>query len=344
VRYFSRLYNCTQLLVKVQAFFISIYIFVIFFTKCFYQSTIFVILTKTHEKKSGKPFMYVVQFIISYTETRMIMRLSQNNLYDMHMHCHFSGDSEATPSDMAQKAVDIGLQGICFTDHLDIDYKETPGLFDLDISSYKKEISSVKKAFAGKLNIGWGIELGLQPYLAQKNNTIIKENDFDYVIGSTHVVKQTDIYFPAYYEGRTEVECYQEYFEETLRNAQSDVTFDVYGHLDYIVRYGPNKNQFYSYEKYADVIDEILRTLIQKGKGIELNTAGFKYGLGHAHPTMDTLKRYKALGGEIITIGSDGHAPEQIAWDFDKVPEILKEAGFNYFTIFKNRKEEFIKL
>lgn len=263
------------------------------------------------------------------------------NLYDTHMHTHFSGDSQAAPADMAQRACDIGLAGICFTDHLDIDYKETPGLFDLDIPSYNKDISLIKEQFANKLDIGWGIELGLQPYLEAENQKIISENKFDFVIGSTHVVKQVDIYYPAYYEGRTEEACYREYFEETLKNAQSNVDFDVYGHLDYIVRYGPNKNKFYTYETYADVIDEILRTLISKGKGIELNTAGFKYGLGHAHPVLPVLKRYKELGGEIITLGSDGHAPEQIAWDFAKVPAILKEAGFRYFTVFHGRKPEF---
>lgn len=272
------------------------------------------------------------------------MNLEALKLYDMHMHTHFSGDSNAIPLEIAQKAFDIGLSGICFTDHLDIDYKETPGLFDLDIPSYKKEISQVQEHFADKLDIGWGIELGLQPYLAEKNNSIIKENDFDFVIGSTHVVKQIDIYFPPYYEGRDEDDCYREYFEETLKNAQSDVNFDVYGHLDYVVRYGPNKNKFYSYKKFADIIDEILRSLIDRGKGIELNMAGFKYGLGHAHPTIDTLKRYKELGGEIITLGSDGHAPEQIAWEFEKAPCILKEAGFDYFTIYKKRKPEFRKL
>lgn len=272
------------------------------------------------------------------------MNLTDLKLYDMHMHSHFSGDSEATPVSLAQKACDLGLAGICFTDHLDIDYKETPGLFDLDIPAYQAEISLLKDQFFNKLDIGWGIELGLQPYLVDKNQKIIEENDFDFVIGSTHVVKQVDIYFPPYYEGRCEDECYREYFEETLKNAQSDVDFDVYGHLDYVVRYGPNKNQFYSYEKYSDIIDEILRTLITRGKGIELNMAGFKYGLGHAHPTLDTLKRYKELGGEIITLGSDGHAPEQIAWEFEKVPSILKEAGFKYFTVFKERKAEFKKL
>ena len=272
------------------------------------------------------------------------MNLKDYKLYDMHMHTHFSGDSEAVPFEIAQKAYDLGLSGICFTDHLDIDYKETPGLFDLDIPSYKTEIAHVQNQFAGKLDIRWGIELGLQPYLAEKNNQIIKENNFDFVIGSTHAVKQIDIYFPSYYEGRNEDNCYREYFEETLKNALSNVDFDVCGHLDFVIRYGPNKNQFYSYDKFSDIIDEILRTLIQKGKGIELNMAGFKYGLGHAHPTIDTLKRYKELGGEIITIGSDGHAPEQIAWEFSKAPSILKKAGFEYFTIFKNRKPQFIKL
>ncbi len=272
------------------------------------------------------------------------MRLDQMNLYDMHMHTSFSGDSKANPYDMAQKAIDLGLEGICFTDHLDFDYKESPGMFDLDIPAYQKKILEVKNSYSDKLNIGWGIELGLQPYLAEKNNAVIQENNFDFVIGSTHMVNQVDIYYPAFYEGRNEDDCYREYFEETLKNAQSSVDFDVYGHLDYIVRYGPNKNKYYSYDKYADIIDEILRTLISRGRGIELNTAGFKYGLGHAHPTIDTLKRYKELGGEIITIGSDAHAPEQIAWDFEKVPSILKEAGFEYFTVFHNRKPKFIKL
>lgn len=272
------------------------------------------------------------------------MRLDQMNLYDMHIHTHFSGDSEADSYAIAQTALDKGLKGICFTDHLDMDYKEKPGLFDLDIPAYKKEIADVADTFRDKLTIEWGIELGLQPHLVEENNKIIHENNFDFIIGSTHVVNQMDIYYPAYYEDREESICYRQYFEETLVNAKSGVDFDVYGHLDYIVRYGPNKNRYYSYKKYADVIDEILATLIENGKGIELNMSGLKYGLGHAHPTLDILKRYHELGGEIITLGSDGHAPEQIAWEFEKAPALLKKAGFDYFTIFHDRKPEFLKL
>ena len=272
------------------------------------------------------------------------MQLLQNNLYDMHMHCHFSGDSTAHPHDIAQKAFDIGLAGICFTDHLDLDYKETPGFFDLDIPAYQKEIQRLKNSFDSQLDIRWGIELGLQPYLSERNNQIITGYPFDFVIGSTHVIKQVDIYFPAYYEGREEDDCYREYFEETLKNAQSDVDFDVYGHLDYIVRYGPNKDARYSYEKYRDIFDSLLKTIIENGKGIEINTGGIKYGLKALHPTTAVLKRYRELGGEIITIGSDAHTPENLTHHFSRAESVLKECGFQYYTIFKERKPTFIRL
>ena len=128
------------------------------------------------------------------------MSIKEMKLYDMHMHCHFSGDSEASPFAMAQHACDIGLAGICFTDHLDIDYKETPGLFDLDIPSYKKEIALVKDEFKDRLDICWGIELGLQPYLAKRHAQIISDNPFDFVIASSHLCESEDPYYPDFFE------------------------------------------------------------------------------------------------------------------------------------------------
>jgi histidinol-phosphatase (PHP family) len=158
------------------------------------------------------------------------------------------------------------------------------------------------------------------------------------------VVHGFDPYYPQYYEGRSEDAAYREYFESILENLHTDADFDVYGHLDYVVRYGPHKNRFYSYKKHSDVIDEILRTLIDRGKGIELNTAGFKYGLGHPNPTEEILARYRELGGEILTIGSDAHAPEHVAYAFEQVPEILKKSGFRYYTVFSARKPSFLSL
>ena len=120
--------------------------------------------------------------------------------------------------------------------------------------------------------------------------------------------------------------------------------FDVLGHIDYVIRYGKEKERAYSYHKYADVIDEILKTLIHNGKGLELNTAGWKYGLSFAHPHPDILKRYRELGGEILTVGSDGHKPEHIAYDFHRINDLLKECGFKYYTEFRQRKPYFCAL
>lgn len=265
-------------------------------------------------------------------------------LWDTHMHCHFSGDSDATPESMILSAKQKDLAGICFTDHLDYDYPNDPNEFLLDIPAYKSSILKLKEGNSSNFSILWGIELGLQPQLVERNNFVTKTNDFDFVIGSSHVVHNVDPYYPEYYENRSEKDAYLEYFSSILENIKLGFDFDVYGHLDYVVRYGPTKNDNYYYKDYSDIIDDILKELISQGKGIELNTGGFKYGLGHPNPCEDILKRYKELGGEIITIGADAHKPEHVAFDFHKVPDLLESVGFSYATVFKNRKPEFYKI
>ena len=266
-------------------------------------------------------------------------------LWDTHMHTHFSVDSEADTLEMIQASIKAGLDGICFTDHLDLEETQTtPDRFPLDIPGYFREMKSFQEQFDEQFPIYLGVETGLQTYLKSLLPEIIREYPFDFVIGSSHCVNGEDPYYPEYFVGRVEDEAYREYFESILENLAVFDCFDVYGHLDYIVRYGPNTNQYYTYEKFADVIDEILRTLIQRGKGIEINTGGFKYGLGHPNPTEDILRRYRALGGEIITIGADAHKPEHVAYDFHKIPKILTDCGFRYYTVFRERKPIFYPL
>lgn len=269
---------------------------------------------------------------------------STTTLWDIHMHSQFSGDSHTPQEDMIRSALKKGLGGICFTDHLDIDYPNEPETFLLDLPNYTASVQSLSEKYKEKLPVRLGIELGLQPQLAALHRDILSQYPFDFVIGSSHVVHGFDPYYPEFYEGKSEEEAYLEYFISILENIRAFDDFDVYGHIDYVVRYGPTKNEHYSWTQYRDVIDEILKLLIQKGKGIEINTGGFKYGLGHPNPTEEIIARYRELGGEIITIGADAHKPEHVGFDFDKVPKILKDAGFDYFTVFKERKPEFIKI
>lgn len=265
-------------------------------------------------------------------------------LNDYHLHSHFSGDSDTPPEEMINQAVLLGMKTMCFTDHYDLDYPDEPDLFLFDIEKYFKEMQQLKERYRSRIQVCIGVELGLQKHLQKECTQVVAQYPFDFIIGSSHVVNHKDPYYPAYFEGRKEEECYREYFQSILDNLASFQDFDVYGHIDYIVRYGPDKNKFYSYQKYQDILDEILKTCIRKQIGLELNTGGLAYGLGHPNPHPDILQRYRELGGEIITVGSDAHTPQRLAYEFKKAADILSYCGFQYYTIFKERKPEFIKI
>lgn len=273
---------------------------------------------------------------------------------DMHMHTWFSTDSEACPCDMADEAVRKGLKTICFTDHFDKDDLEwgEEGIFDVD--AYFVEMQKLQEEYAGKLNIRIGIELGLRTYLKDYYEELTKKYPFDFVIGSVHNVPYkkdaegnilyTDPAAEKLFTDRTDKEAYRLMMETTLENVRTSDCFQTLGHLDYVVRYGKSREKEYLYTDYADIIDEILKLLIEKEKGLEVNSAGLKYGLPFAHPHPDVLKRYRELGGEIITIGADAHKPEHIAYDFAKAEEILKSCDFKYYTEFFEQKPVFKQL
>lgn len=267
---------------------------------------------------------------------------------DFHMHTEFSADSQASPREMVERALEKGMKTICFTDHYDEDYpsRQDMGLKDwiFDVDKYFQVLTSLREEYASGIDIRIGVEIGLQPHLGVFYKNLVQKYPFDFVIGSVHVVNGRDPYYPEMFRGRSDEEAYRETFEATLEDLENIQDFDVLGHIDYVVRYGKHKAGEYSYRKYADSLDAILRRVVAMGKGIEMNMAGFKYGLGFCHPHPDVLRRYREMGGEIITVGADGHRPEHIAYEFQKAGGILKSCGFKYYTEFKDRQPIFKQL
>ncbi|MCR4791112.1 MAG: histidinol-phosphatase HisJ family protein [Lachnospiraceae bacterium] len=268
---------------------------------------------------------------------------------DCHMHSHHSTDSEATMESMVEAALAKGLETICFTEHQDFVYppipeKDGPDPFMLNADSYLYELLSLREKYKDRIRIEFGVELGLQLCCLKENLIFGREHEYDFIIGSIHLIDGQDPYYPDTFEGRTDTEVYRRYFECMLENIRKFHNFDVLGHLDYVLRYGPGGKRDYKYSEYGDILDEIFGFLIENEKGIELNTGGIKKGMKEFHPCMEALKRYRELGGEIITIGSDAHKPENVADHFDRVPDVLKEAGFKYYCIYENRLPEYHKL
>ena len=261
---------------------------------------------------------------------------------DFHVHTSFSGDSDYSPESMIQAAIKYGLDTICITDHQDEEFTE-PG-FEIDFPNYFPTLKALQEKYREQIDIRIGMEYGLQPQLGQSCHELVRKYPFDFVIGSRHLLDGQDMYYRKCFDYMTDEEAYRKAFEEILDDIQYVTDFDVLGHFDYIVRYGKSQHKEYSCAKYAELIDAILKHLISNGKGLEINTAGWKYGLPFAHPHTDVLKRYHELGGEILTIGSDAHKPEHVAYDFHRVSEVLKACGFKYYTEFKQRKPIFRQL
>ncbi len=256
-------------------------------------------------------------------------------LTDNHVHSRFSADSEAAPEEIIAAAKAKGLGGITFTDHCDPDFPKEGGSFDLDFEAYTKYMSELRLLYRDDIDIRCGIELGLR--VDQKELLEdIAARPWDFVIGSIHVVDGYDPYYERYWKDKGEREGLRRYFETALECVMKYDCFDSFGHLDYIFRY-VRGGCLYTWEDYKELIDGILVTLIKKNKCLEVNTAGLAYGLGYAHPCPGILKRYRELGGTLITLGSDAHKPANVGFGFDETAALLRELGFDSYMRFFGR-------
>ena len=265
---------------------------------------------------------------------------------DFHVHSAFSDDSDASLTSIIEKALSLGIQKICITDHYDIDFpinEENTLAFDLDTTAYIAAVTALKEEYKDRIDIRLGVEMGLMSHIKDKVHDYISSHpSYDFVIGSSHLVDGKDPYFPSFYEGRSEKLSIRAYFEAILENVKVITDYDVYGHLDYIVRYCPSGEAAFSFDDHEEILREILQTIISNGKGIEINTGSLYKGMSYAHPHMEILRLYKNLGGEIITVGSDAHKPEYLCYDFETFArDTLQSLGYKYFCTYKDRKPEF---
>jgi histidinol-phosphatase (PHP family) len=264
-------------------------------------------------------------------------------MYDYHVHSSFSSDCDADMKDMIKKAIDMKLKEICFTDHIDYDYCDPSISFDFDLNEYTEYLNEMRKMYGEKIKILKGVEMGIQPHIIERCKNFINNGDFDFVIASLHTCEKKDLYTGDFFVGKTPKEAYQKYLEELLYCVKHFDTFNVVGHLNILIRYNDEVAKE-KIEAYFDILEEILKTLINKNKGFEINTSGFRYSLNDLMPTYSVLKFYKELGGQILTLGYDSHIPNTLCQRFDYVYDVLKDIGFKYITTFEKMEPKFIKI
>jgi histidinol-phosphatase (PHP family) len=251
---------------------------------------------------------------------------------DHHVHTEFSPDSVSSLVGYLEK----GNRELMLTDHIDIGSPDPMFEELIDYDLYFNYVRMLEKKYDARISIG--VEMGYQPDFLEETEAFVKKHPFDFVIGSIHFGDGLDFYNGDFFKGKTQQEAYHRYFEVVLDMVKHFDDFDVVGHLDYITRYGDYKNKWYDYNEYKGIIDEILTILIEKGKGIEINTSGMRKDLNIFHPKEEILKRYRELGGEIITLGSDSHDENDYASHFNEASLLLKKCGYSEIMMYRKRK------
>ncbi len=277
---------------------------------------------------------------------------------DYHVHTEYSDDSLYPMEEVVKDAFRLGLDEICFTDHVDYGIKpdwdgpepivwrrggsgepDKIPLANVDYPRYEAEIRKLQEKYRGQITLRMGLEFGMQVHTIPLYEKLFARYPFDFILLSVHQVEDKEFWNQDFQRGRTREEFNRRYYEELLALVRRYRHYSVLAHPDLIARYdsaGP-----WPFEKLRPILTEILKTVIADGKGIEVNTSCHRYGLKDLTPSRDILRLYRELGGTVLTIGSDSHKKEHLGAFIRETMDELKEMGFEQFCTFEGMKPVF---
>ena len=259
-------------------------------------------------------------------------------MLDFHTHSTNSHDGRDSLLNIATHAVRVGVKHLAFTEHFDIDCNihNVWHAKNLDIPDYLRDFTAVKKELSGKINLYFGIECGYDALANEQYKTELAKYDFDVILNSVHLVNGDDAYNPGCFEGIPTPVAYNLYLNSVLQSLDVPYPYDIIGHIGYAGRYIPDGGPLLTPDT-KDLIDAILKGIIARGKSMEANTSVRTLPY-IAIPEPAIFKRYKELGGENISYGSDTHDTVRLCERYKETAELLKSLGFKYFTGYKERK------
>lgn len=279
---------------------------------------------------------------------------------DYHVHTAFSDDSQEPMENQIKRAIQLGLDEICFTEHVDYGIKrdfDDPRGFKIrrhevngktvddvwsncDYPNYFKMLKEMKSKYPN-ITIKQGLEFGVQSITVNEFEKLFSkyENELDFILFSMHQVDNKQFWMQEFQAEKTQKEYNDAYYIEIYKTMKMFKHYSCLAHLDLLSRY--DLCGVYPFEKEEEIIAEILKLAIQDGKGIELNTSSWHYGLKDTQPSRKILKLYKDLGGKIITVGSDGHSTKYVADHIQDAYAILKEIGFTQICTFDHMQPIF---
>jgi histidinol-phosphatase (PHP family) len=269
-------------------------------------------------------------------------------MVDLHLHSTCSADGASDLAEYAHRAArravdqprEAGPVVLGFCEHVDFDPRDRAYDY-LDVARYDHEFEAARRHADG-VRFCQGVEITYQAALEDQIRAWLSARRWDYVVASVHLVDYADGWamvsearaVEGYFAAHTEVEAYLPYFEEVLRAVRSRLG-DVLGHLDLIKRYGVTHYGPFGPEDFEEEIRAVLRALVETGMGLEINTSGWRQAPAEPYPGLKTLRWYRELGGQLLTVGSDAHHVEQMGAGIPEALDLARAAGFRAVAAFE---------
>jgi histidinol-phosphatase (PHP family) len=276
-------------------------------------------------------------------------RHSNRAFVDLHVHSTCSVDGASSIVEHARRASALGLAEIGFCEHQDLDRRDQGYLY-LDPERCHREIAAAQAAVPD-VRLRQGVEITYQASLETECHDWLAGWSWDYVVASVHLMDYADDWAiiseakksERYFRTHSQRQSYLPYFEELLRAARSKLG-DVLGHFDLVKRYGVNYYGPFRPTVFEEEIRAVLRTAVESGVGLEINTSGLRQSPAEPYPTLTVLRWYRELRGDLLTVGSDAHHVDDLGAGIAQALELARAAGFGAVVTFEGRKPQWLDL
>jgi histidinol-phosphatase (PHP family) len=267
---------------------------------------------------------------------------------DNHVHSRWSWDTAASSSMQlaCARAVEIGLPGLAFTEHVDFtqwSQRDTaelaghsgtavphparigarPGVAPLDVEGYLADLARCREEFPD-LRIVSGVEAGEPHFFPASVAAVLAAGDFERVLGSLHGIVYDgtltgvdDALF-----ARRDADEVMRYFADLVVLVNGSSVFTGLAHCDYPWRYWPTARAgLYAEADFEEEYRAVFRALASSRRALEINTR-------RPLASVDLLRWWWQEGGDMVSFGSDAHQPFRVGEDFDRAVAVAEAAGF----------------
>ncbi len=276
---------------------------------------------------------------------------------DLHLHTRLSLDAsqeaDNTVSGMVKAAAEKNISYIAITEHRDIlPSDSSKGIFNADLDECARQIAKEKARLLEQgrstVKLLHGVELAHEHTHSDEAAKIISEHDYDFILGSLHLMKDGFDFYRTDYDGFSDDDIKKQFsgYLSELYNIAAFCDFDSLAHCTYPLRYiYRSKRLIHLCENpvlyFKDEFADIFKKLIERGKALEVNTSGVKFG-EFTNPDINLLRLYKDLGGRYVTTGSDSHDKNIIGSGIEVAESMLKELDFDGVTVYVSRQPRII--